>query len=392
MNILQVTKKYPFPQNDGESWAVTALARDLKSQGCRLHLVSLVHPHLEISQRLVEQEDIYESVQTIALDVAPNKINALKNLMTSRSYHEERYESAIYPKDRDLTPLTYDLVIAETIYALPLARILAKGDKTKVVLRAHNIEHRIWEEYASLRAWPKSDYFKSQARRLKNYELKSMQYVQGILWISDTDKLYADQENVSTSSEIIPISKLAQKYSTYKSEAPKIIGFLGSLDWRPNIHGIQHFLKDIWPLIHESESDIRLMIAGKNPSKNLMSKYQKDVSLIGEVPDSAGYLRQLDALIVPLWAGSGTRVKIIEALSLGVPVITTHKGMEGLHLTSDRNVLVVEEPASWLAAIRRLDDHTKMNNLIKSGLDYITDHHDPKSIGKSAYDYLSKLG
>lgn len=392
MNILQVTKKYPFPQNDGESWAVTALARDLKSQGCRLHLVSLVHPHLEVAQRDVEQRDIYESVQTIALDVTPNKISALKNLMTNRSYHEKRFESAMYPNDLSLIPQTYDFIIAETIYALPLARILAIGDKTKVILRSHNIEHQIWEEYASLCEWPKSKYFKSQASRLKRYELKSMQDVNSILWISDTDKRYADQENISVSSKVIPISKLAQKSSSYKSEAPKVIGFLGSLDWRPNIHGVLHFLKDIWPVIHESESDIRLMIAGKNPGKSLMSQYQEDVTLIGEVPDSAGYLRQLDALIVPLWAGSGTRVKIIEALSLGVPVITTLKGMEGLHLTADVNVLVVEEPASWLAAIRRLDDHIKMNDQIRSGLDYITDHHNPQSIGKRAYDYLSNLG
>jgi len=344
VKILQITKKAPFPLNDGESWAVRNLARGLKIHGCEIDLLSLASELDEIERWRYEISDIYESVEIIRHDTKPHKLGDIRG----------------------------------------------KQD-TPVVLRAHNREHVIWKEYAQnlngLYKW----YFTSQSERIQRFELDTIKKASGVLFVSKKDQQMIKGLGAVV-SQVVPIAlEVPEQNQTLELPDPIVIGFLGSLDWRPNTQGLQKFLDEIWPSIRNAGRDVRLLIAGKNPDSSKLKISDSDVSFIGQVDDSRGFISQLHALIVPLWSGSGTRVKILEAMSLGIPVITTPKGCEGLDVNHREHLFISDSSEDWLASIEDIDNQALVNDMRSNGRDYIRASHSMQDTGKQAYNFLQSL-
>ena len=141
MKILQITKKPPFPLNDGESWAVRNLARSLKLYGCDIDLLSIASDIEEVERWTHEVTDIYESIDIIRHDTQPRRLGALINLFSSKSYHQTRYEDVKKSLDINLFDGPYDVILAETLYTMPIALSLSQNLGTPIVLRAHNQEY-----------------------------------------------------------------------------------------------------------------------------------------------------------------------------------------------------------------------------------------------------------
>ena len=114
---------------------------------------------------------------------------------------------------------------------------------------------------------------------------------------------------------------------------PSRLLFLGSLDWRPNIDGLQQFLDDVFPAVRRAIPQATLAVVGRNPSDALRPRLvaTAGVELYANVPDVRPYLATCGMLVVPLRIGGGSRLKILEALAAGVPVVSTRIGAEGLH-------------------------------------------------------------
>jgi len=396
VKILQITKKPPFPRHDGESWAVTSLAQGLKASGAEVHLLTLCPMGYDAVQFRNRTDHIYESVKTVEADLAIKRFPALLNLPTSKSIHVSRYKKAVRVLSKgemrdQLTRQSFDLILCETVYSYIIAEELAL-DVPKVI-RAHNLEHQIWAQYAETSPWPKSQYFSNQAQRLKLFELEAIGKSESVLWLSDYDQsIYEHLAGNSEFSYFLPIGvELASYQKAELVHEPILLGFLGSLDWRPNVEGLNYFLKDIWPTALVEHDNLRLLIAGKNPSKELEIKQGQDVAIFGEVEHSDEFLSQLHAMIVPLRSGSGTRVKILEALSLGIPVLTTSKGCEGLDLKHKEHVLIADSPAQWVDAIRLIKNEEMVRLLRSNGLIYIEQNHNINSLGKKAFDILSSI-
>ena len=393
MNILQITKKPPFPLNDGESWAVRNLARGLISHGAKVHLLSLVSDQYEVERWIHEVSDIYESVDIIRYNTQPTKRGALINLLSSKSYHQERFEGAVRAIDALQDVSDYDVILAETLYTMPLALHIQKTINTPIILRAHNQEHLIWQEYSKGLDGLKKWYFNSQSRKLHRYELDMVQKASGVLFVSKEDQEIV-REVPEVRSEVIPIAlDLAheRRQASIGFSEPIILGSLGSLDWKPNIQGLQKFLNEIWPHLKKSYDDIRLIIAGKNPDRQLLSIRDSDVSLIGQVEDSSGFISQLHALIVPLWSGSGARVKILETMSLGVPVLTTPKGCEGLDVIHERHLFIADKLQDWQDSIQALDNQSLVSDMQSNARRYISEDHSVETIGLQAYHFIQGI-
>ena len=138
---------------------------------------------------------------------------------------------------------------------------------------------------------------------------------------------------------------------------PKQLIFCGSLDYEPNIEGLIWFLKSVWPLILSSHPDLKLIVVGKGkPSLALLKLLENDTSidLVGEVTDVIPYYRQAQVAIVPLLHGSGTRLKILEAMSLGVPVISTSVGAEGIDYSKGESVVIADTLKQFSEAVDQL--------------------------------------
>jgi glycosyltransferase involved in cell wall biosynthesis len=135
--------------------------------------------------------------------------------------------------------------------------------------------------------------------------------------------------------------------------------FIGSLDYLPNIQGAHWFVERVLPRIHASRPATTLALVGKypDPSIQALAGKNKCIRVAGTVPDVRPYLWQAEASIVPLLAGSGTRLKIYEAMAAGVPVISTSLGAEGLAYTNGADILLADDPEAFAAACLDLLDH-----------------------------------
>jgi glycosyltransferase involved in cell wall biosynthesis len=130
--------------------------------------------------------------------------------------------------------------------------------------------------------------------------------------------------------------------------------YFGLLSTIPNIDGVVHFLRDIWPRIAEAAPEARCKIIGGRPPPSLLALAGPRVELTGFVPDLRPYLAAAAAVVVPLRLGGGTRLKIVEAMAMGKAIVSTTLGTEGIEAVPGRDLLVEDQPAVFADAVNRL--------------------------------------
>jgi glycosyltransferase involved in cell wall biosynthesis len=146
-------------------------------------------------------------------------------------------------------------------------------------------------------------------------------------------------------------------------EEPHSLIFTGSLDWYPNISGIRFFVNDVWPLVKESFPNARLKIAGKNPPNEILQWHEIDssISVIPNPQDVRPLIAQSAVFVCPILEGGGTRLKILDAMAMAKPVISTTIGREGLRVAHKENMLTADAPSEFADRVSQLfrDDHLR---------------------------------
>jgi len=164
-----------------------------------------------------------------------------------------------------------------------------------------------------------------------------------------------------------------------RAPAPKQILFLGSLDWRPNLDAIDLLLTQIMPEILAAEPEARLSIVGRNPSPALLRRIRREpnVEVHANVDDVRPYLARSAVMAVPLRIGGGSRLKILEAIAAGVPVVSTAVGAEGLLFEADRDLRVAEGGHAMATAIvDTMRNPERAAAMVERGRTLIDAHYD----------------
>ncbi|MFQ5559895.1 MAG: glycosyltransferase [Nitrospinota bacterium] len=132
--------------------------------------------------------------------------------------------------------------------------------------------------------------------------------------------------------------------------------FCGSMDWLPNEDAIHFFIDEIFPLLRDEEPRISLTVVGRNPSPGLKNKVNRhsEINLTGWVEDTRPYFKKSFLYIVPIRIGGGTRMKIFEAMAMGMVVISTSVGAEGLPVTDGENIFIEDDPVRFARRIKEL--------------------------------------
>ncbi len=396
MVILQITKKVPFPFHDGEAWAVKAIANGMHDIGHKVHLLALnTTKHFADNEILksFKTSSNYTSIQTINIDTNTSALRAISNLWESRSYHIDRYDQETVRQELEIKLKKIekiDVVIFESLFVLPYyTTIRAREKQIKIIYRAHNVEHLIWQrisnEVSPLLKW----YFRLQSKRLKRFEQAVLPKVDLVASVSDVDRSVL--KNLSPKSNIgtIPIGiEFNCPVKDHVQSVPLKIGFIGSLDWRPNRLGLKHFIKHMFSSL--KKHNIELHIAGRH--SYTLSHQDKVIINHGEVESSAFFLKSIDISIVPLWSGSGTRIKILEAMSLGKPVVSTTIGAEGLNVSHLKNILIANNHDEWITAINLLRSKPSIrNNIINSAFEMLEENHNSVNIASTLIQKIKSI-
>lgn len=334
MRILLVTKKVPFPPHDGEAIALRNMLDLYLALGWKVDMLCMQTPKHPYQLTSAEKSD-YAGVhfQVTPVTTSSTIQGAIWNLIGQLPYHIERFYCRRFETEliQLLQSNTYDVVQLEGLQlASYLPAIRRHHPHTQVIYRSHNVEGHIWKRLAEqekrlIRKW----YIQLQARRLLDYELRMIENFDRILAISVAD--------AATYSAYLPADKVASlptglHFSNvqHSTPVPATFYFIGALDWMPNLSGLQRFLQEVWPVVHQNRKDAVLHIAGRNSPPGFGNQLPAGVVFHGEVADAAAFISDKAVCIVPLWAGSGLKIKIVEALVAGKPLITTPVGVEGL--------------------------------------------------------------
>jgi polysaccharide biosynthesis protein PslH len=220
------------------------------------------------------------------------------------------------------------------------------------VLQAHNVDALIWQRYHEVEVnWSKRLYIAEQWRKFRAFEGAAFRSADRIVAVSAQDRSEAHRLYGSDLAiDIVPNGVETAAFSGVTPDSSsRTILFLGALDWRPNLDGLSHLLATTMDQVRARVPGCRLLVVGRHPSADLRQKLAQLpwVTLAADVPDVRPYLAQCAVLAVPLRIGGGTRLKILEALAAGLPVVSTTVGAEGLDVVDDAHVDIADAPQSF---------------------------------------------
>lgn len=237
----------------------------------------------------------------------------------------------------------------------PYVEVLRGLSARPQVIVAHNIESLIWQRYWETEAHPlKRWYIARQWHKFERFERQAFAACEQLVTVSPDDAALA-RERFGADRVAVVDNGVDTAYFQPAATArdPRHILFLGSLDWRPNLDGVRLLLEQVFPAVRQRVPGARLNVVGRNPPAWLetLARAVPGVQFSANVPDVRPHLAAAGVLAVPLRIGGGSRLKILEALAAGVPVVSTRVGAEGLALEPGRDLTVVEDVAAMTDAL-----------------------------------------
>ena len=236
----------------------------------------------------------------------------------------------------------------------PYARYLRSVGDIPSVVSAHNIESQIWQRRAERSPGMLSRmFFRMQAWKMQRFERSALSRCSSVTAVSDLDVQQFKAWGIH-SAQSVENGVDIDFFSTPQTIAasPLEVLFVGSLDWFPNQDAVRFFVEEIFPLIKIQKPAAQLTVVGRRAPESLASwmRRQEGVTLLSEVPDVRPCYTRAALAIVPLRIGGGTRIKILEAMSMGKPVVSTSIGAEGLAVKDGTHVLIADTPAEFARA------------------------------------------
>lgn len=361
MKILLALPRPLFPADTGGKIRTLRIFERLATYH-EIHAVSLADTGREDSA-IAQMQQLFASYTPVswketAKFSARFYVEFARSRLGSFPYFLEKYRLPAYRAavESVLAETRCELLLCDFLH--PAAALLDSSARPRVIFE-HNVEYvirkRHWERESNLlRKWVlRSEWEK--ARALESEVCRAFDHV---VVVSEDDRERISREfGISTVSSIptgVDLEYFRQRQANQKGPVrPGNIVFVGSMDWYPNEDGILWFVGHVYPHIRQLAPAANLTVVGRNPSPLLRQLVVQDdsIEITGAVPDVRPYLQRAEAVVVPLRIGSGTRIKIFEAMAMGRAVVSTHLGAEGLPVTHGRDILLADDPGPFSDAV-----------------------------------------
>ncbi|MGI6296552.1 MAG: glycosyltransferase family 4 protein [Armatimonadota bacterium] len=335
----------------------------------------------------------------LEVDLKRTKISQLADLtasiITGRSFIINRdYRSQMQQAIREAIAAFKPDVIH--IDHLQMAQFVDFNGPYKVVLDNHNVESLIIERIAqTAENLPMRTYAAFEWPKLRKYELDICRRSDLVLMVSEQDvRSLKSLDDRLKSVQAVPIGVDVQHFQPIeRMQGSQNILSIGTMHWPPNIDSMLYFYREILPLVSQQVPDCSLTIAGQKPVDSILALAEdKRVNIIGYVDDDRQLSRQCGVFIVPLRSGSGVRVKILNALAMGLPVVSTSIGAEGLAVNSGEHLLIADTPDDFANAVTKiLTDREMADKLGANGRRLVCEKYSWERVGQrllSLYDGL----
>lgn len=401
MNILLICNKSPWPPKEGGPIAMNAMVEGLLNSGHQVKILAINSYKYNVNlDSIPENYRKRTQIELINLDLRIKLIPALLNLFTSKSYHVERFISHEFSSaiTRILKNEKFDVIQLESLFVTPYISLIRKYSKGLIILRAHNIEHLIWERLYKGEINPlKKLYLRHLSRTLKKYEIDAIKDVDGVVAITNKDAQFFSSVISKEKVLAIPFGIQPEVINNFKREIEKPVSVntifhLGSMNWMPNVEGIIWFLKEVWPEVSKLSPSLVLHLAGREMPDNIRSYSSERVIIDGEIENAIDYMNEYKVMIVPLFSGSGIRIKIIEGMLAQCAIITTSIGAEGISYISGKHLLIADTKMEFIDNINRLiQNKDKIYELGSEASEFVSQHHNNTLLIEQLESFYHKL-
>ncbi len=377
MNILFLTQIVPYPPDAGPKVKTYHVLRSLVGQGHSVTLVSFVRP--EEVPHVPPLEGLCQTVHVVPIRRSrlADGLYFLRSILKGRPFLIERDD--LQPM-RDLVfqlvkDGNFQFIHADQLTMVQFALRAAHAfpdKKPKVIFDAHNAVWTIVERMLQNAHGYLKPFLRMEAAQVKRYEGSLLGKVDHVLAVTEMDRsalLAAFDANARKGVRrapitVVPIAVDTQKQQpVHRRHGSRNIVTLGTLHYPPNADGIRWFFNEVFPLIRRRVPDATLTIIGKNPPRDFLdlgTREPKSIRITGYVPALGPWLEKAALMVVPVRAGGGMRVRILEAFAFAMPVVTTTIGLEGIQAECGKDVLIADSAQDFADCVVELLENDAM--------------------------------
>jgi len=328
--ILMISYRFPYPLIDGSRIRIYNIGKILAKK-YQVDLLSINEGGIA-NEDIRETEKIFNKVIPFSFNPIWFKLNTLKGLFSKDSlqiyYHHKHYNE-------------YDLIFCVHIRMTKYLRNIINVPRVIDFIDATSINYKEAQNN-STGMW--KFIYPIENRRALSYELKMLKEFEKVFITSPFDKKYLNNNTKDSNNNIVVIpngvkEELLKRKNKFTEE--NWIVFLGKMNTAPNIDAVIYFTNKIFPLIIKNKSDIRFIIVGSNPTKEVLKLgRKKNIEVTGFVDDPYEYLEKAKLIVAPLRFSAGTQYKILESMALRKTVVTTSKGVRGISGEDEKHFIV----------------------------------------------------
>jgi polysaccharide biosynthesis protein PslH len=393
--LLVLTSRLPFPPREGHQLRSWHLLKALASR----HEVTLLsfRRDEDVIAETEPMRAILAGLETFPIPAEHSRralaVALAKSQLTREPFVAAKYRSqALRERVKQLARQS-DLVHFDMLPLMACADVVPAG--VPVAYNAHNVEHLLLDKRVDIESRPLVRRFlRGQSPRLRAFERSACERADLVLSCSDADAMALKELSPSADVHVVPngvdldANQPAPPGTTIK---PQLV-FVGQMGWFPNRDGVDWFLREIFPRILAERPDVEFVLVGKAEGLVVPPELAHRVRIAGFVPDLRPLVHEAAVYVVPLRAGSGTRLKVLEAMALGKAIVTTHIGSEGIALEHDVSAVYADEADAFAAAtLALLDDPQRAQRLGAQARTAAVAHYGWDAIGRdmlARYDAL----
>jgi len=359
-----ITKFLPLPDDSGGRQRSLAIARRLAE---RTDLVLCAYDDGSGDDAGLRALGI--DVRSVPWEVTPARV--AKGLWMTHSASAARFWSSdlaqVVREAASESPI--DLLQVEYQQMAPLAAGIPAKCR---VIDLHNVESSLMASYARAGRGPSAVFSRAEAAALRRVERRTLGDFDHVLVVSQKEK--ARLPDVARSVLVCPNGR--EPAGLLPASTTRTVAFIATMGWAPNVDAARWLGREIWPLVVEQVPDAHLLLVGRDPSPDVVAMGGPQIEVTGTVADVAPYLERSTVVVAPLRAGGGTRLKIMEALDAGRPVVATSVGCDGLEDLIGRGVILAETAREMAdAVVGLLRDPVGAAELGRQGHDAVVAEH-----------------
>ena len=394
MKILFLSPTVPFPLTDGGRIRVFNLLKQITQKSDVTLLALETQPTDAEGVSQLQQLGIQVHLVPNAPTLPRLSFHTLANAFLKRQpITVARYNLPAYrQKFKELIATdTFDLVHYEMFHT---AQFRTETDLPGV-LSQQNVDSAIWRRLCgeTINPFYKFAYW-TQQLAFQRYERVLSPKFDAVTCTSDIDAAVFQRHCAEDVIEIIPNGvDVAHYQPDFSAEVPAHLIYIGSMDWYPNEDAVAFFADEVLPQIHAEVPEVKFSIVGGNPSARVQKLAEKEgVVVTGRVPEIKPYFAEATVFVVPLRIGSGTRLKILEALAMGKAIVSTSVGAEGLDLKDGEEIFIANEPTVFAEAVTGLlKDPSLRRRIGESGRARVEQDYDWRSISEKLHQLYTKI-